>query len=188
MKAAEAFMPNAFVRIAPDSTVTVICKHLEFGQGIYTGLATLLAEELDADFSQVKVESAPADAGRYNNLSWGQVQGTGNSSSIANSAGQMRQAGAIARNMLVQAAASEWNVPASEIVVAKGVVLHTPSQRRASFGALAQKASTMLVPWAVPVKDSSAFTLIGKPVPRIDTPAKTDGTAVYALDVKRPAC
>jgi isoquinoline 1-oxidoreductase beta subunit len=183
---AEAFMPNAFVRIAPDSSVTVICKHLEFGQGIYTGLATLLAEELDADFSQVKVESAPADPTRYNNLSWGQIQGTGNSSSIANSAGQMRQAGAIARNMLVQAAAQEWNVPASEIVVAKGVVSHAASQRRATFGALAQRASTLLVPWVVPVKDSSAFTLIGKQVPRIDTPAKTDGTAEYALDVKRP--
>ena len=134
----QAFVPNAFVRIAPDSSVTVICKHLEFGQGIYTGLATLLAEELDADFSQIKVESAPADPTRYNNLSWGQVQGTGNSSSIANSASQMRQAGAIARNMLVQAAAQEWNVPASEIAVAKGVVSHASSQRRASFGALAE--------------------------------------------------
>jgi isoquinoline 1-oxidoreductase subunit beta len=183
---AAAFVPNAFVRIAPDSSVTVICKHLEFGQGIYTGLATLLAEELDADFSQIKVESAPADPTRYNNLSWGQVQGTGNSSSIANSASQMRQAGAIARNMLVQAAAQEWNVPASEIGVAKGVVSHAPSQRRASFGALARRASTLLVPWVVPVKEASAFTLIGKQVPRVDTPAKTDGTAEYALDVKRP--
>ena len=114
---AQAFKPNAFVRIAPDNTVTIICKHLEFGQGIYTGLATLLAEELDADWAQIRVEAAPADVAHYNNLFWGPLQGTGNSSSIANAAGQMRQAGAMARLMLVQAAAAEWKVPADEIAV-----------------------------------------------------------------------
>jgi isoquinoline 1-oxidoreductase beta subunit len=98
------FAPNAFVRIAPDNTVTIIAKHIEFGQGTYTGLATILAEELDADWSQVRVESAPADAARYNNLLFGAVQGTGGSTAMANSWEQLRQAGAMTRAMLVAAA------------------------------------------------------------------------------------
>ena len=106
------FAPNAFVRIAPDNTVTIIAKHIEFGQGAHTGLATLLAEELDADWSQIRVESAPADASRYNNLAWGPAQGTGGSSAIANSWEQLRRAGATARAMLVAAAAQRWQVPA----------------------------------------------------------------------------
>lgn len=184
--AADTFMPNAFVRIASDNSVTVICKHLEMGQGIHTGLATLLAEELDADWAQIKVEPAPADVTRYNNLMWGTLQGTGGSTSIANSSQQMRQAGAIARAMLVQAAAAEWNVPAADISVSEGVVSHTPSKRHARFGDLAAKAATLMVPWVAPLKQPSGFTLIGKDVPRVDVPAKTDGTARYALDVKRP--
>lgn len=183
---AETFEPNAFVRISPDNTVTVISKHVELGQGVFTGLATLVAEELDADWSQVKVEAAPADASRYNNLGWGPIQGTANSSSMANAAGQMREAGAIARTMLVQAAALEWNVPATEISVAKGMLSHQRTQRRASFGDVARKAATLVVPWTVQLKDPSAFTLIGKKTSRLDTPAKINGTAEYGLDVKRP--
>lgn len=183
---AQAFKPNAFVRIAPDNTVTIICKHLEFGQGIYTGLATLLAEELDADWAQIRVEAAPADVAHYNNLFWGPLQGTGNSSSIANAAGQMRQAGAMARLMLVQAAAAEWKVPADEIAVHQGALAHARSGRRGTFGAFAAKAATVPVPWTVALKQPSAFTLIGKRVPRLDTPAKINGSAQYALDVKRP--
>src|SRR5258708_28436326 len=106
--ASDAFAPNAFVRIAPDNTITVIAKHLEFGQGVYTGLATILAEELDADWATVKVEAAPADARLYNNLAFGPVQGTGGSSSIANSYEQLRRAGAAARAMLGAAAAEAW--------------------------------------------------------------------------------
>ncbi len=119
--------PNAFVRIGRDNSVTVIAKHLEMGQGSYTGLATLVAEELDASWEQVKVEGAPADAKLYNNLSWGPAQGTGGSSSIANSWEQLRTAGAAARAMLVAAAAKQWNVPAASITVKNGVV----SERRA---------------------------------------------------------
>src|SRR5207244_1048595 len=107
--------PNAFVRIGTDNTVTVIVKHLEMGQGTYTGLPTLVAEELDADWSQMRVEGAPADAKRYNNLMWGPAQGTGGSSSLPNSYEQLRKAGAAARIMLVGAAAERWHVPAAEI-------------------------------------------------------------------------
>src|SRR5207253_5666076 len=119
---ATTFSPNAFVRISPDNTVTVIVKHLEMGQGTYTGLPTLVAEELDADWSQIRAEGAPADAKLYNNLFWGEAQGTGGSSAIANSFEQLRKAGAAARAMLVSAAAEKWQVPASQIKVSKGVV------------------------------------------------------------------
>ncbi len=109
------FEPNAFLRVGKDNTVTVVVKHLEMGQGVYTGLPTLVAEELDAAWSQVRVEGAPADASRYNNLFWGPAQGTGGSTAMANSFEQYRQAGAAARAMLVAAAAAQWKVPADSI-------------------------------------------------------------------------
>jgi isoquinoline 1-oxidoreductase beta subunit len=182
----DVLAPNAFVRVAPDNTVTVIIKHLEMGQGTYTGLATIVAEELDADWSQVRAESAPADASRYNNLLFGPIQGTGGSSAVANSWDQLRQAGATARAMLVAAAAAEWNAPASEITVERGVVRHAGSGRSATFGALAAKAAALPVPANVSVKDPRNFRLIGQYVPRLDTPAKTNGTAQFALDVTLP--
>src|SRR5258708_5749676 len=111
---------NAFVRIGADNTVTVIVKHLEMGQGTYTGLPTLVAEELDADWAQMRVEGAPADAKRYNNLFWGRAQGTGGSSSLPNSYEQLRKAGAAARFMLVGAARERWKVPPKEIPVTPG--------------------------------------------------------------------
>src|SRR5215510_8760782 len=140
------FSPNAFVRIASDNTVTVIVKHLEMGQGTYTGLPTLVAEELDADWSQMRVEGAPADAKRYNNLFMGEVQLTGGSTALANSYEQLRKAGATARAMLVGAAAERWRVPAGEITVSKGVVEHRKSKKRAKFGELAAAAATQVVP------------------------------------------
>jgi len=180
-----ALAPNAFVRIGSDGSVTVIAKHIEMGQGTYTGLATLLAEELDADWSRVRVEGAPADAKLYNNLLWGPMQGTGGSSAIANSYEQLRKAGATARAMLVSAAADTWHVPASEITVANGVVSHK-SGRKASFGELAEKAAAMPVPTDVKLKDPKQFKLIGKRVPRQDSRAKTNGTAQFTIDVKLP--
>jgi isoquinoline 1-oxidoreductase beta subunit len=180
------FMPNAFVRIAPDNTVTIIGKHIEMGQGVHTGLATILAEELDADWAQIRVEPAPADVWRYNNLKWGPLQGTGGSTAMANSWEQMRRAGATARAMLVEAAASEWGVPASEITVQRGVVSHAPSGRRATFGELAPKAATLTAPIQVPLKDPKDFTLVGQPLARLDGPAKTDGTAKFTLDFTLP--
>ena len=140
------FAPNAFVRIGTDNSVTVIVKHLEMGQGTYTGLPTLVAEELDADWAQIKVEGAPADAKLYNNLFWGPAQGTGGSTAIANSFEQMRKAGAAARAMLVAAAARDWHVPATEITVSKGVVAHRARGRKATFGELAGKAAALPVP------------------------------------------
>jgi isoquinoline 1-oxidoreductase beta subunit len=181
--AAVAFSPNAFIRISPDNTVTVIVKHVEMGQGTYTGLPTLVAEELDADWSQIRAEGAPADASQYGNLFWG-VQATGGSTALANSYEQLRNAGAAARAMLVAAAAEKWQVPASEIRVERGVVLS--GDRRATFGELATDAAKQAVPSAVKLKDPKDFVLIGKPAIRTDARAKSNGTAIFTQDVKLP--
>lgn len=179
------FSPNAFLRIGTDGTVTVVSKHLEMGQGVYTGLATLVAEELDADWSRVTVEGAPADAKRYSNLFW-KAQGTGGSTAIANSYEQMRRAGATARAMLVAAAAKEWKVPASQITVKNGVVSHAASGRKAGFGELAEAAAQLPVPANVKLKNPKDFTLIGRSAPRVDSVAKTTGRATFTQDVKLP--
>jgi isoquinoline 1-oxidoreductase beta subunit len=155
------------------------------GQGVHTGLATVLADELDAHWSQVRVEAAPSDPTRYNNLLWGPVQGTGGSSSIANSWTQLRQAGATARALLVSAAARRWGVPESSLVVEEGVVSH-PGGRRATFGELASDAAALPVPADVPLKDPKDWKLIGRDVPRVDSPSKTDGTARFTMDVYLP--
>ena len=179
------FSPNAFLRIGTDGTVTVVSKHLEMGQGVYTGLATLVAEELDADWSRVTVEGAPADAKRYSNLFW-KAQGTGGSTAIANSYEQMRRAGATARAMLVSAAAQQWKVPASQITVKNGVVSHAASGRKAGFGELAEAAAQLPVPANVKLKNPKDFTLIGRSAPRVDSVAKTTGRATFTQDVKLP--
>lgn len=183
---AGALAPNAFVRIAPDDSVTVLAKHIEFGQGSHTGLATLVAEELDADWEQIRVEAAPADAALYNNLHWGPVQGTGGSSSIANSYDQLRQAGATARALLIEAAAKDWKVPAGEITVEKGMVRHAGSGKESGFGALVETANGLPVPAEVGLKDPKDFTLIGHDVPRKDSPDKVRGRAQFTIDVQRP--
>jgi isoquinoline 1-oxidoreductase beta subunit len=182
--AAASFEPNAFVRIGADNTVTVIAKHVEMGQGAYTGLATLVAEELDAAWTQVRVEGAPADARRYNNLAFGPVQGTGGSTAIANSFEQMRKAGASARAMLVAAAAAQWQVPATEISVSDGVVSH--GNRKASFGELASAAAQLPVPAEVTLKSPKDFKLIGKQAPRKDSAGKTNGSAQFTQDLHLP--
>ncbi|KQO66463.1 xanthine dehydrogenase family protein molybdopterin-binding subunit [Methylobacterium sp. Leaf89] len=179
-------MPNAFVRIAADDTVTVVIKHLDMGQGNTTGLATILADELDADWATIRTTFAPADATLYNNFAFGPVQGTGGSTAIANSWVQLRKAGAAARAMLVAAAAERWTVPASEITVESGTVRHAASNRQARFGELAEAAAAQPVPKEPRLKEASQFTLIGKKVPRTDSVAKTDGTAIYSLDIRRP--
>src|SRR5438128_7929443 len=183
--AAGAFAPNAFVRIGADNTVTVIVKHVEMGQGTYTGLPTLVADELDADWSQIRVEGAPADASRYNNLLLGQMQGTGGSTALANSYEQMRKAGAAARAMLVSAAAGRWSVAPESITVARGVVTH-PSGRKATFGQLAAGAAKLPVPQEVKLKDAKDFAYIGRHTPRTDSRAKSTGTAVFTQDLKLP--
>lgn len=178
---ATVFEPNAFVRVAEDNTVTVLVKHLEFGQGPYTGLSTLVAEEMDADWPQMRAEAAPANVELYKNLAFG-IQGTGGSTAMANSYEQMRQAGASARAMLVAAAAEMWDVDAAKITVAKGIVSHA-SGKESRFGALAAKAATLEVPTDVPLKNPADFRLIGTLRPKLDTAAKTDGSALYALDL-----
>jgi len=179
--------PNAFVRVGTDNTVTVVCKHHEMGQGNTTGLASLVADELDADWALVRTEYAPADASRYNNLAFGPMQGTGGSTAIANSFLQYRAAGATARAMLVAAAAEAWKVPASEIRTAASVLSHS-SGKRASYGDMALAASRQPVPAKPTLKSPDQFTLIGKDhtAPRVDSPSKCNGTATYTIDVKLP--
>ncbi|MGB5735370.1 MAG: molybdopterin cofactor-binding domain-containing protein, partial [Thiohalocapsa sp.] len=181
------FSPNAFVRIGNDDSVTVICKHLEMGQGTYTGLPTLVAEELDASWEQMRAEGAPADAGRYGNLFWGPVQGTGGSTAIANSFEQLRKAGAAARQMLLAAAAERWQVPASELLIRDGIVSHPGSGKQSGFGALAEAAAGQPVPDEPKLKDPSEFRLIGKArLPRKDSAAKCNGSAIFTQDVRLP--
>jgi isoquinoline 1-oxidoreductase subunit beta len=177
-----------FVHIAPDNTVTVLCKHLEAGQGVWTGLPAIVAEELDASWEQMRVESAPAQVPLYGNLAMGgKLQLTGGSTSCANSWQQLRQAGATARAMLVAAAAKLWNVPAGEIMVSEGVVAHAAAGRKASFGELAGSAAQQPVPANVKLKDPASFRIIGnEKLPRLDARAKSTGRQQFAIDVMLP--
>ena len=178
-----------FVRIDPDNTVTVISKHVEAGQGVWTGLPAIVAEELDASWGQMRVESAPALVPMYGNFAFdpkGSVQGTGGSTAVANSWDQLRRTGATARAMLVTAAAQRWKVPASEITVSEGVVSH-PSGKKATFGELAAAAGKLPVPTDVKLKDPASFKLIGREaLPRLDSRAKSTGTQQFAIDVMLP--
>ena len=182
--ASAPFAPNAFVRVAADDTVTVLIKHTEMGQGPYTGLSTLVAEEMDADWGQMRAEAAPANAELYANALFG-IQGTGGSTAMASSYDAMRQAGAAARAMLVGAAAEEWGVPEGEVTVSKGVVAHEASGRSSGFGALAEAAAMREPPAEPALKEPSEFVLIGHDVPRLDSLAKSTGAAVFSLDVYR---
>ncbi len=172
-----------FVRINSDNTVTVIVKHLDKGQGSTTGLPAVVAEELDADWSQMRAEFAPANTDVYKNLFFG-VMGTGGSTGMANSWMQLRNAAAGARAMLVGAAAARWGVDAAEITVASGIVSH--GDKSASFGELAADAASIEPPAEPVLKDPSDFKLIGTHLPRLDSNAKTDGSATFTLDIERP--
>jgi len=175
---------NPFVSISDDGVVHVILKHFEMGQGTTTGLATLVAEELDADWNRVTVHFAPADNERYKNLFFG-AQGTGGSTAMANSFMQYRQAAAAARAVLVQAAAEMWNIPAEQITVSGSVI--KAGTERADFGELAAKAAALTPPENPKVKDPSDFHLIGLDhLPRKDSNLKVAGLATFAMDVKVP--
>jgi isoquinoline 1-oxidoreductase beta subunit len=179
-----AFGP--FLQFSPDGLVTVLSKHIEFGQGSATGLAAIVAEELDADWTKVRVASAPANAKLYANTLMG-VQGTGGSTAMANSWTQLRTAGAAARAMFVQAAAKRWNAPAGEITVQNGVVGHARSGKQAAFAELLADAGKVAPPQSPALKDPKTFTLVGTDrVRRKDSPAKTTGEARYTQDVHLP--
>lgn len=184
--AGKPFEPNAFVRVGSDDTVTIMIKHLDMGQGVTTGLATIAADELDADWSKVNTEAAPANANEYNNLLFGPVQGTGGSTAIANSFMQLRMAGAKAKTMLVNAAAKVWEVPAAEIMASNSTLSHSGAGKSASYGEMADLAALQSVPAddQVVLKTPDQFTIIGKTgTPRKDK-GKSNGTATFTQDVQ----
>ena len=178
------FAPNAFIRIGTDDSVTIIVGKAEMGQGVYTSLSMLVAEELEADWSKIKVESAPVDAA-YNHTVFG-IQMTGGSTSTSSEWVRFRKAGATARMMLIAAAAQSWKVPPDSLHADNGFVIHAVSGRRASFGSLADAAANLQPPKDVPLKDPKDFKLIGHPTRRLDTPSKVNGTAQFGLDVQIP--
>ena len=182
--AAENFAPNAFVRIGKDNIITVIVNHSEMGQGAYTSLPMIIADELDADWSKVKFEAAPVDP-VYNHPGFG-MQGTGGSTSTWVEWDRFRNAGATGRFLLVAAAAQTWNVDASTLRTEKGFVIHDATSRKLSYGELVDKAATITAPKEVKLKDAKDFKFIGKPVKRLDTPEKIDGSGIFGLDVKIP--
>ncbi|MET4624260.1 isoquinoline 1-oxidoreductase beta subunit [Bradyrhizobium sp. I1.8.5] len=179
------FAPNAFIRIDQAGHTTLVMPQVEMGQGVYTAIAMILAEELDADFSHVTLEHAPPNDKLYGNPVFG-LQVTGNSNSIRAWWTQLRKAGAGARAMLVQAAAQQWQVDPASCTAANGEVIHKESGRRLSYGALAQAAASQTPPQDVALKDPNDFVLIGKPLKRLDTPDKANGKAVYGIDAILP--
>jgi isoquinoline 1-oxidoreductase beta subunit len=180
-----AFAPNAFVRIGTDDRVTVILPQAEMGQGVYTALPMLVAEELGVGLDQVKVEHAPGDDRLYANPLLG-FQVTGSSSSVRGFYKPLRQAGATARTMLVAAAAQGWGVDPATCRAEHGTVIHSQSGRKLAYGALAERAAKLPVPDQVSLKDPKAFTLIGTSAKRLDTPDKVNGTAQYSIDTRIP--
>jgi isoquinoline 1-oxidoreductase beta subunit len=183
--ATEPFTPNAFIRIDPNDQVTLIMPYVEMGQGTYTSIPMLIAEELEVDLKQVRLEHAPPNEKLYANPLLG-VQATGNSNAIRGSWQPLRQAGATARTMLVAAAAKRWNVDPASCRAQSGVVLHAPSGRKIKYGDLAADAARMPIPESVALKRPADFKLIGTPAKRLDTPAKVNGTAVYGIDARPP--
>ena len=175
---------NAFVRIGTDESVTVIAAHSEMGQGVYTSLPMLLNEELEADWSKIRVEAAPVDKA-YNHPVFG-MQMTGGSTTSPSEWERYRKMGATARVMLVEAAAAQWGVEASSCKVEKGYVVHRATNKRASYGSVATAAARLTPPANVPLKNPKDFTLVGKPTRRLDTPSKVNGTAQFGLDVTVP--
>ncbi|MBI5101926.1 MAG: xanthine dehydrogenase family protein molybdopterin-binding subunit [Nitrospirae bacterium] len=177
------FSPNAFIRIGTDNIVTVIVNKSEMGQGVYTSLPMLIAEELECDWSKIRVEPAPV-APEYNHTEWGQLQGTGGSSSVRSTWDQFRKAGAAARMMLVKAAASNWQVSPDSCRAEKGYVINDGLNKRLNFGALAEKASRLSPPKEITLKGPGDFKVIGRPTRRLDTVDKVRGKALFGIDAK----
>ena len=172
------FSPNAYLRITPDGKITIVVARTEMGQGVWTALPMILAEELEADLKQISIEQAGAST------LFGD-QSTGGSSSVRTTWDPMRKAGAQAREMLISAAAAQWGVPRESCKAESAAVIHSASGRKLSYGSLATKASTLPVPDNPPLKKGD-YRLVGKSTPRVDTPSKVNGSAVYGIDVRIP--
>ena len=174
------FKPNAWVTVHPDEFVTITVSKSEMGQGVWTSLPMLIAEEMELDWTKVQIEQAPVDKEKFGR------QGTGGSNSIRGSWDKMRKAGAIGKDMLMNAAAHNWSVPKKECYAEKGFIIHQPSGKKLSYGDLSMKAATLDIPTEVALKDPDNFRIIGKEIPRKDTPLKVNGTAQFAMDIDLP--
>lgn len=181
---AEEFRPNAWVRITPDDTVTIVVDKSEMGQGVMTAMPMLIAEELDADWSRLRLEQAPADRAYFNPML--NMQATGGSTSVPASWEPLRKAGAAARQMLLTAAARHWGADIAGLVTDEGVVRDPATGKSLTYGQLADAAAKVEVPQDPPLKSPQEFRIIGKPMPRKDTPSKTNGTARFGVDVQVP--
>src|SRR6201993_691214 len=179
------FSPNAYIRIDESGRVALVMPQVEMGQGIYAGVATILAEELDADLTQVVLQHAPPDEKLYANPAFG-IQATGGSTSVRAFWTPLRKAGATSRAMLIKAAADRWQVAPESCSAGEGKVVHDASGRKLPYGELVGTASKLLPPSDVPLKDPKDFVLIGKPLKRLDTPDKVNGKVVYGSDAKLP--
>jgi isoquinoline 1-oxidoreductase beta subunit len=182
----DSFAPNAFIRIEANGQIVLTVPYVEMGQGTYTSIPMLVAEELEVGLSQIQLEHAPPNEKLYGNPLLAGVQATGNSNAIRAAWQPLRQAGAIARTMLVSAAAKRWNVDPTSCRAQSGEVLHTSTGRRIGYGELAADAARMPVPENIALKRREDFKLIGTPAKRLDTPAKVNGTAIYGIDVRPP--
>src|SRR5271165_5123490 len=174
---AESFSPNAYLRITPDNKVTIAVARSEMGQGVRTALPMILAEELEADWKQIEIEQAGAST------LFGD-QGTGGSASIRSTWDPMRRAGAAAREMLISAAALNWGVPRSSCTAETGSIKHASSSRSLSYGDLASKAATLPIPTDVTLKQSKDYKIVGQRLPRVDSPSKVKGEAVFGIDYR----
>jgi isoquinoline 1-oxidoreductase subunit beta len=183
-EAAEAFAPNAFIRIGGDGRVVLTMPYVEMGQGTYTSIPMLIAEELEVDLNQVQLEHAPPNDKLYGNPLLGGIQATGNSNAIRAAWQPLRQAGAVARTMLVSAAAKRWNVDPASCHAHSGEVLHAPTGRAIKYGELAADAARMPVPAGVLLKRPEDFRLIRTPAKRLDAPSKVNGNACAIARVR----
>src|SRR5213080_803617 len=174
-----AFEPNAYLRIAPDGKVTVVVARSEMGQGVWTSLPMILAEELEADWKQITIEQAGAST-LYGD------QSTGGSASVRTTWDPMRKAGAAAREMLISAAALKWGVGRASCKAENGTVVHPGSNRRLTYGQLLGRAATLPIPTDPPLKQAKDYKIVGTRVARIDTPSKVNGTAEYGIDFRLP--
>jgi isoquinoline 1-oxidoreductase beta subunit len=182
----DGFAPNAFIRVNNDGQVALVMPYVEMGQGTYTSIPMLVAEELEVDLDQVRVEHAPPDPKLYGNPVLGGLQATGGSTSVRAAWRPMREAGAVARTMLMAAAAKRWNVDPASCHARGGKVLHARTGRSANYGELAADAALLPVPENVALKEPQDFKLIGTRAKRLDTQAKVNGTAVFGIDVRPP--